>query len=375
MFTFDQLAGFIAVAEELHFGRAAERLNMTQPPLSRQIQKLEKIIGAELLERDNRKVTLTSAGEAFLDEARRLMALAERAPVTARRIASGRSGVLRVGFTAASGFSILGPLLGELAAIIPDVDIDLQELVTGEQLSGLLTGELDLGLARPPFDSETFDSHLLYRESMVIAVPAGHPLTLLARDITAEDFKDEPLIMHSPTQARYFYDLVVRMLPIRHANVVHTVSQILTMVSLVAAGRGLAFVPHSATLLGIKDVEFLPLEAGRGKKWNCMRCGTAGSPTPLWPGFCATSNSRWSDPPAQATQHNLPLRRLRPRDATKVSIHIKIHLDRHRRRSYAGKESSACRLRGAHTRRTTPWQSTPPRNWRTHSRKACCPSP
>lgn len=274
MFTFDQLAGFIAVAEELHFGRAAERLNMTQPPLSRQIQKLEKIVGAELLERDNRKVELTPAGKLFLEEARRLMALAERAPLTARRVASGRSGVLRIGFTAASGFSILGPLLEELSGIIPDVDIDLQELVTGEQLNGLLTGELDLGLARPPFDDETFDSHLLYRESMVLAVPSGHPLTLLGRDITAEDFKDEPLIMHSPTQARYFYDLVVKTLPIRHANVVHTVSQILTMVSLVAAKRGLAFVPHSATLLGINGVEFLPLESARGEEvelhalWN-----------------------------------------------------------------------------------------------------------
>jgi DNA-binding transcriptional LysR family regulator len=262
MFTFDQLAGFIAVAEELHFGRAAERLNMTQPPLSRQIQKLEKIVGAELLERDNRKVELTPAGRTFLDEARRLMALAERAPATARRIASGRSGVLRIGFTAASGFSILGPLLDELSRIIPDVDIELQELVTGEQLAGLLTGELDLGLARPPFDQATFDSRLLYRESMMLAVPKGHRLSLLARPITADDLSDEPLIMHSPTQARYFYDLVVRMFPVRHANVVHTVSQILTMVSLVAAKRGLAFVPHSATTLGIHGVDFLPLEGG-----------------------------------------------------------------------------------------------------------------
>lgn len=274
MFTFDQLAGFIAVAEELHFGRAAERLNMTQPPLSRQIQKLEKIVGAELLERDNRKVELTSAGRTFLDEARRLMALAERAPVTARRIASGKSGVLRIGFTAASGFSILGPLLEELSGIIPDVDIELQELVTGDQLAGLLTGELDMGLARPPFDRETFDSHLLYRESMMLAVPEHHPLARLGRSITADDFSEEPLIMHSPTQARYFYDLVVRMLPIRHANVVHTVSQILTMVSLVAANRGLAFVPHSATLLGIRGVEFLPLEGGDSEQvelhalWN-----------------------------------------------------------------------------------------------------------
>lgn len=261
MFTFDQLAGFVAVAEELHFGRAAERLNMTQPPLSRQIQKLEKTVGAELLERDNRKVELTPAGRAFLDEARRLMALAERAPVTARRIASGRSGLLRIGFTAASGFSILGPLLEEIAEVLPDVDIDLQELVTGEQIMGLQTGELDLGLARPPFDSEIFDSHLLYREAMVLAVPSGHRLAGLDRDITNEDLKDEPLIMHSPTQARYFYDLVVRMIPIQHANVVHTVSQILTMVSLVAAKRGVAFVPHSATLLGIQSVHFLPLQS------------------------------------------------------------------------------------------------------------------
>lgn len=259
MFTFDQLAGFIAVAEELHFGRAAERLNMTQPPLSRQIQKLEKSIGTELLERDNRKVQLTPAGTAFLDEARRLMALANRAPVTARRIATGRSGVLRIGFTAASGFSILGPMLEEIATILPEVDIDLQELVTGEQIQGLLTGELDMGLARPPFDREVFDSHLLYRESMMLAVPSGHRLTELTRPVEDADLRDEPLIMHSPTKAAYFYDLVVRLHDIRHGNVLHTVSQILTMVSLVAARRGVAFVPHSATLLAIKGVDFLPL--------------------------------------------------------------------------------------------------------------------
>lgn len=259
MFTFDQLAGFIAVAEELHFGRAAERLNMTQPPLSRQIQKLEKTVGAELLERDNRKVELTPAGEAFLEEARRLIALAARAPVTARRIASGRSGLLRIGFTATSGFSVLGPLLEAIGVILPDVDLDLQELVTGGQIKGLQTGELDLGLARPPFDTDVFDSRLLHRESMMLAVPTGHRLSALGREISAVDLKDEPLIMHSPTQARYFYDLVIRMLPVQHGNVVHTVSQILTMVSLVAAKRGVAFVPHSALKLGIDGVQFLPL--------------------------------------------------------------------------------------------------------------------
>jgi DNA-binding transcriptional LysR family regulator len=259
MFTFDQLAGFIAVAEELHFGRAAERLQMTQPPLSRQIQKLEKIVGTDLFERTNRRVQLTPAGQAFLDEARRLMAVAERAPTAARRIASGRSGFLRIGFTAASALSVLGPLLEEITRLVPDVDIELSELVTGKQISGLLTGELDLGLARPPFDDEIFDSRLLYRESMLLAVPAGHQLAETRRDLTHEDFKHEPLIMHSPTQARYFYDLVVRMFPIRHANVVHVVSQIVTMVSLVAAKRGVALVPASALQLNVRGVKYLPL--------------------------------------------------------------------------------------------------------------------
>jgi DNA-binding transcriptional LysR family regulator len=263
MFTLDQVRGFIAVAEELHFGRAAERLNMTQPPLSRQIQKLEKSVGAELLERDNRKVVLTAAGRAFLEDARRLVVAADQAPLTARRIADGRAGVLRIGFTAASGYSLLGPLLAEISAELPDVDVDLRELVTGEQVQALRDGELDLGLARPPFDTEVFESKLLFSESLVLAVPEGHPLDRLKRPVEAADLHDAPLIMHSPTKARYFYDLSVRNMPVEHGNVVHTVSQVLTMVALVAAGRGVAFVPESAKVLGLDGVSYLRLAASR----------------------------------------------------------------------------------------------------------------
>lgn len=259
MFTLDQVRSFIAVAEELHFGRAAERLNMTQPPLSRQIQKLEKSIRVELLDRNNRKVALTPAGHAFLTEARKLVVAAERAPATARNIAAGRAGVLRIGFTAASGYSLLGPLLTQISETLPDVDIDLLELVTGEQVKSLLDGELDLGLARPPFDTEHFDSQLLLSENLMLAVPTGHPLDGLKRAVTAADLNGVPLIMHSPISARYFYDLAVRHMPIAHGNVVHTVSQILTMVSLVSAGHGAAFVPESAKLLGIEGVSYLEL--------------------------------------------------------------------------------------------------------------------
>lgn len=259
VFTLDQARSFVAVAEELHFGRAAERLNMTQPPLSRQIQKLERSVGVELLERDNRRVSLTAAGHAFLTDARRLVVAAERAPDNARRIAAGQLGELRIGFTAASGFSLLGPLLAEITEQMPEVHLDLVEMVTSEQVDALLDGDLDLGLARPPFDAKLFESTLLFSEGLFAAVPTGHRLDLLQRELVFDDLREEPLIMHSSTKARYFYDLVVRRLDVEHKNVRHTVSQILTMVALVSAGRGIAIVPESAKLLGVHGVSYLRL--------------------------------------------------------------------------------------------------------------------
>jgi DNA-binding transcriptional LysR family regulator len=258
-YTLEQLRGFVAVAEELHFGRAAARLKMTQPPLSRQIQKLERAVGAQLLVRDNRRVDLTAAGRVFLTEARRLLALADAAPDLARRVSSGTSGVVRIGFTAASTYGILGELLNELGRRLPDVDVDLVEMVTREQVAALANRDIDLGLARPPFDRDTFDSRLLHREPMLVAAPTGHRLLGLDRDATADDVVGDPVVMHSPTKARYFYDLVAGVVPIPQEDVVHTVSQVLTMLWLVAAGRGIAFVPASATRLRIEGVGFVRL--------------------------------------------------------------------------------------------------------------------
>jgi DNA-binding transcriptional LysR family regulator len=260
-FTLEQLRGFVAVGEELHFGRAAARLQMTQPPLSRQIQKLERIVGARLLDRNNRGVELTTAGSAFLTEARRLLAAADAAPELARRVAAGSAGVVRIGFTAASMFGILGELLNLIGGQLPNVDIGLREMVTRDQVAALLAGEIDLGVARPPFDTETFASRLLHREAMLVALPAGHPLAELDRPLAPADLADQRVIMHSPTEAKYFYDLVVSMVPAPHWTVVHTVSQILTMIWLVAAGRGIAFVPASASRLGVAGVCFAALES------------------------------------------------------------------------------------------------------------------
>jgi DNA-binding transcriptional LysR family regulator len=259
MFTLDQLRGFVAVAEELHFGRAAERLRMTQPPLSRQIQKLERSVGVQLLDRDNRTVALTTAGAAFLVEARRLLGRADGALDHVRRIHAGSAGTVSIGFTATAAFGVLPSLLNRVGAAYPEIDLDLQELVTRDQLDGLVSGELDLGLARPPFDTTTFASRLLHREALLVAVPSTHRLAGSTAAVSPADLANEPLIMHAPTRARYFHDLVVRLLPVADTDVVHSVSQVLTMLCLVAAGRGIAFVPASAARLGIEGVVHRPI--------------------------------------------------------------------------------------------------------------------
>ena len=259
MFTLEQLRGFVAVSEELHFGRAAKRLQMTQPPLSRSIQKLERAVGAHLLERDNRNVELTAAGAVFLGEARRLLSLADTAATQARRIQAGSAGSVSIGFTATSTFGILTRLLDLFSSEFPDIHLDLHEMVTREQTAALLARELDLGLARPPFDTTAFASRLLHREALILAVPSGHRLAQQDR-VSPSNVANEPLIMYAPVEARYFYDLVVRLIPVTDENVVHSVSQVMTMLWLVAGGRGIAFVPESAARLGVPEVEFVTLD-------------------------------------------------------------------------------------------------------------------
>lgn len=260
MFTLEQLRCFIAVAEHLHFGRAAQELSMTQPPLSRQIQKLEKYVGATLLNRDNRKVELTTAGEAFLTEARLILSTSEKATHRARLAGAGMWGQLNIGYTAAAGFSILGPALTQLSEHMPDVSVELFEMVTSEQLDALASGHLDFGFGRMSSPREGFATTPLQQESMILAAPEGHELLDPDRPLLRKDLTGVPLLQHSPTKARYLYDIVVRNFEIDDNQVQHTLSQITTMVSLVAAGHGVALVPETARNLRYRGVEFRNFE-------------------------------------------------------------------------------------------------------------------
>ncbi|RCK69791.1 LysR family transcriptional regulator [Desertihabitans brevis] len=254
--TLDQIRCFIATAEELHFGRAAERLQMTQPPLSRQIQRLERSVGARLLDRDHRRVALTPAGTAFLEDAYRMLAAVDASVQHARRVEAGSAGTVHLGVTAVSAIGVLGPLLGLLDRELPEVDVVLHESASGGQVDGIRRGQIDLGLARPPFDTASLSSRLVLREPLRAVVPAGHPLAGLDRPLAPEDFDGQSVISYHPTSARYLHELTVRFLLNGHARIEQHVQQVLTAVLLVAAGQGVAFVPAGVAALHVQGVRF-----------------------------------------------------------------------------------------------------------------------
>jgi DNA-binding transcriptional LysR family regulator len=262
MFELSQLRCFVAAAEELHFGRAAARLNMTQPPLSRQIQLLERILGVSLLYRTTRAVKLTPAGRTFLLEARRILRLSDSAALMARRVASGEAGRIAVGFTAASGYSYLPKLVDIARTRFPHIDLSLREMVTAEQIEALLTGRIDVGLLRPPISRPEFSKLHVMSEPLVAALLDGDPLLAKAR-LKAEDFDGQDFIMYSPEGAGYFHEMLTKMFDrdgVRPREVQH-MSQIHSILALVHSGVGSAIVPAAAMRLHFDDVQFRPFDS------------------------------------------------------------------------------------------------------------------
>jgi DNA-binding transcriptional LysR family regulator len=258
VFTLAQLTSFVAVAEELHFTRAAERLNMTQPPLSRQIQLLEGELRVQLLDRTNRSVRLTPAGRAFLGEARRILRQSEQAALAVRRVSTGEAGALAVGFTAASAHSALGSLLKTARAALPGVEILLQELVTRDQLKALGEGSLDLGLIRPTSTGAGLSARTALREGLLAALPAAHPLAAGEGPMRVEDFDGEDFLMYSPIEARYFHELLISIFRSARARPVFTqyLTQVHSILALVDGGWGTALVPEAAARMRYGGVVF-----------------------------------------------------------------------------------------------------------------------
>jgi DNA-binding transcriptional LysR family regulator len=256
-----QLRYFVAVAEELHFRRVAARLPVSQPPLSQQIARLERELGCRLLNRTQRRVELTAAGEAFLRDARAMLGELEVAVATVRRIDVGQEGLLRINFVGSALLSIVPGIVQRFRRGRPGVEIELRERSTLEQLRALTAGVVDVGLVRPPIDpDDALRAEVVMRERTVAAIPAGHPLAKLRR-VPLGRLAGEPLVLFPREQAPGYHDLLTGRLAATGTSpqVVQYAPEMLTIIGLVAAGIGVSPVPASVARLGLDGVTYRPL--------------------------------------------------------------------------------------------------------------------
>lgn len=251
---------FVALAEELHFGHAARRLSMTQPPLSQAIAGLERELGVRLFERTRRKVVLTHAGAAFLDAARGTLVRASQAVEAAQRAQRGEAGRLAVGYLAATAYTLLPLVLRDFMKSFPGVKLELRELTLPQQIVALVKGDLDVGLVRPPVAEAELAAQTILEEPFVLALPARHPLAAQRR-IAVQRLVDEPFILFPRQPGLVFHDLVMGYC-LKHGftpRVAQEANQTHTVVGLVSAGIGVALVPASTQKIGLEGVAYRPL--------------------------------------------------------------------------------------------------------------------
>ena len=256
---------FIAVAEELHFGRAAARLHMAQPPLSQQIKQLEAELGFQLFHRTKRTVRLTAAGERFLAETRLIFQRLEQAIATGRRTSRGELGELAIGFVGSASYSVLPSILQRFRQHCPQVELTLRELTTNVQLEALRENRIDIGLVRPPIPAEGQADGLLsqpvLQESFVVALSQDHMLAQ-AEKIAIADLAAESFLLFPRALAPGLYDQIIALCQQGgfSPNVVQEAVQMQTIVGLVAAQIGIALVPESLQNLRRVGVVYRPLQ-------------------------------------------------------------------------------------------------------------------
>jgi DNA-binding transcriptional LysR family regulator len=273
---------FVVLAEECHFGRAAERLHMAQSPLSHQIRRLEDELGVALFERTTRKVALTVAGERYLERVREVLRAVEVAGDEVRRLAAGETGRVTIGFTGSATYEMLPVLSRDLRVTFPGIELDLKgELLTPDQVSGLLSGELDVGFLRPPVRHPGLDVHVLREEPLIVALPAGHPLAHRRR-VRLEDLAGERFICY-PSQGRSVVHDVAADACRRAGfapDVAEEVAETSTIISFVAAGLGVALVPESVAHLRVSGARYRRL-AGDPARVELAVAIRASGATPL----------------------------------------------------------------------------------------------
>jgi DNA-binding transcriptional LysR family regulator len=253
---------FRAVAEELHFGRAAQRLLIAQPPLSQQIRQLERELGVELLIRSTRNVELTPAGRAYLDRTIAILDAVDDAADLARRVADGTTGRLTIGCVGSATYSVLPQLVRTLSELLPDVDVRVRgEMLAPAQLAALSAGEIDLALLRPPVIDPGLSTEIIRRDPLLVALPEGHRLSK-RKVLAIGDLREEDLVAHAGGGRSVMASLLATLCADAGftPRVRHEVEETSTLVTLVAAGLGAAIVPAPTSALDIAGVVYRPLQ-------------------------------------------------------------------------------------------------------------------
>lgn len=252
---------FVTLAEELHFGRAAERLHIAQPPLSQQIRQLEVELGFQLFHRTKRTVQLTAAGQVFLQEVQLIFRQLEQAVQVGRKTSRGESGQLVVGFVSSTAYNVLPTILRTFRHRVPGVNLELHEMTTEQQLQWLQEGRIDVGFLRPPVEEELFNFETIFQESLVIALPEAHPLADQV-SVSLRSLSNQPFILFPRFVAPGLYDQIISFC--QQADFSPTVTQeaiqMQTIVSLVAAEMGIAIVPESLQHLQRTGVVYKPIQ-------------------------------------------------------------------------------------------------------------------
>jgi DNA-binding transcriptional LysR family regulator len=253
---------FRTVATELHFGRAAEKLHIAQPPLSKQIQDLETELGFELFTRTKRSVVLTPAGKEFLIEVERIFHQLDRAIDIGRKTSRGELGQISIGFVGSATYNILPIILQQFRDRYPNVQIKLHELTTDRQLVWLREGRIDLGLIRPPVVERDLASQIIFQESLVVALPINHHLATVDT-IELSALATEPFILFPREFAPGLYDPIIAICQATGftPQVVQECIQMQTIVSLVSANMGVSILPESIQEAQRQGVVYKPIRS------------------------------------------------------------------------------------------------------------------
>jgi len=255
-----RLRYFLAVAEELHFGRAAERLHIAQPALSRQIASLESAIGALLFDRTRSHIHLTAAGEALLPRARDILARVADAARVARRAAEGKVGVIQIGFVGSATFSILPGILNAFRTSHPEVELVLHAMNTAELKVALIARSIDVAFARPGILDPEIVNEVVFREPLVVALPENDPIAAQSY-IALADLATRPFVLYPRHPRPSFADTILQLC--RNEGFAPDIAQetmeIQTALSLVSVGAGVSLVPEATSGAQLQGVAYRPI--------------------------------------------------------------------------------------------------------------------